>query len=54
MDKRYGSFNSELGQKFEKGELSLNDMHGYTHKNGEPSQISGKQEMFENLINQYI
>lgn len=53
-DKRYGTFKSDLGLKFEKGELSLVDMHAYTHKNGEPAQISGKQEMFENLINQYI
>lgn len=52
--KRYGSFNSDLGQKFEAGKLSLTDMHAYTHKSGEPKQISGKQEMFENLINQYI
>lgn len=53
-DKRYGTFKSDLGLKFEKGELSLVDMHAYTRKNGEPAQISGKQEMFENLINQYI
>jgi len=53
-EKRYGTFNSDLGQKFEKGEFSLVDAHAYTHKNGEPAQISGKQEMFENLINQYI
>lgn len=53
-EKRYGTFKSDLGQKFEKGEFSLVDAHAYTHKNGEPAQISGKQEMFENLINQYI
>jgi xylose isomerase len=51
---RYASFDKGEGKKFEQGKMSLTDLYKYTKKNGEPAQISGKQEMFENLINQYI
>lgn len=52
--KRYASFDKGLGKDFELGKLSLSELHAYTHKHGEPLQISGKQELFENIINQYI
>jgi xylose isomerase len=52
--KRYASFDNGLGKDFELGKLSLSELHAYTHKHGEPLQISGKQELFENIINQYI
>lgn len=51
---RYASFDKGDGAKFEKGELSLEDLRNLAVKNGEPRQISGKQELFENLINQFI
>ena len=51
---RYSSFDSGEGQKFEKGQLSLTDLHRYTLENGEPKQRSGKQELFENIINEHI
>ena len=52
--KRYGSFDKGLGKDFELRKLSLSELHPYTHKHPEPLQISGKQELFENIINQYI
>ena len=52
--KRYSSFDRGQGKLFEQGKLKLTDLYKYTVKNGEPQQISGKQELFENLINQYI
>lgn len=52
--KRYASFDKGLGKDFALGKLSLSELHAYTHKHGEPLQISGKQELFENIINQYI
>lgn len=53
-DDRYASFNTGNGSKFEKGELSLEDLAKIAKEVGEPAQISGKQELFEMLINQYI
>lgn len=52
--KRYASFDSGNGAKFEAGELSLEDLHKIAAEVGEPAQISGKQELYEQLINWYI
>jgi len=51
---RYASFDSGKGKQFEQGKLTLEGLRLLAHKNGEPDQISGKQEYFENLINRYI
>ena len=51
---RYASFDSGRGADFENGKLSLEDLREVALKNGEPEQISGKQELFEQLINLYI
>ncbi len=51
---RYASFNSGNGRKFERGGLSLDALRKLALKNGEPAQISGKQEYFENLLNKFI
>jgi xylose isomerase len=51
---RYASFDSGNGKRFENGELSLTDLRDLAVANGEPEQISGKQELYENLINDYI
>ena len=51
---RYASFNSGKGADFEQGKLSLTDLHKVAHENGELPLRSGKQELFENIINQYI
>ena len=51
---RYASFNSGNGRKFERGNLSLDVLRKLALKNGEPEQISGKQEYYENLLNRFI
>ena len=51
---RYASFDSGDGQAFENGRLSLADLHGIASKAGEPQQRSGRQEAYENLLNQYL
>jgi xylose isomerase len=51
---RYASFDSGNGKAFENGELSLEMLANLAFENGEPKQISGKQEFFENMINQFI
>ncbi|MGZ5247664.1 MAG: xylose isomerase, partial [Flavitalea sp.] len=51
---RYSSFNSGKGKDFEDGLLSLEDLRAYAIENGEPKQISGKQEWLEAMINRFI
>ncbi len=51
---RYSSFDSEEGKKFEKGELTLQALSEIAFKNGILKRKSGKQELFENIINQFI
>ncbi|OGU82015.1 MAG: xylose isomerase [Stygiobacter sp. RIFOXYC12_FULL_38_8] len=51
---RYASFDNGDGATFESGKLGLVDLCNIAAKNGEPKQLSGKQEMFEQLINMYI
>ncbi len=51
---RYQSFDSPAGKAYENGELSLVELEKMAQQNGEPPQISGRQELLENLINQYI
>ncbi len=51
---RYASFDGDKGKDFEAGKLTLEDLRAFAIANGEPKQISGKQEWLENIINQYI
>lgn len=51
---RYASFDSGKGKQFEQGKVTLEDLRKLAHKNGEPEQISGKQEYYENLLNRFI
>ena len=53
-EKRYSSFDSGQGKDFETGKLELSDLYKIAQENGELSLQSGKQELFENIINQYI
>jgi len=51
---RYASFDSGDGAYFEKGQLGLGELARMATELGEPRQISGKQELYESIINQYI
>ncbi len=51
---RYNSFNTGKGKAFEQGKLNLNDLYEIAVNTGELNLKSGKQEMFENIINQFI
>jgi xylose isomerase len=53
-NERYSSFDSGKGKDFEAGKLTLNDLYAIAQENGELPLQSGKQELFENIINQYI
>ncbi|HMN43225.1 MAG TPA: xylose isomerase [Povalibacter sp.] len=51
---RYASFDSVAGVAFERGELSLEALRNLAAEHGEPALTSGKQERYENLLNQYL
>ncbi|MDG2397212.1 MAG: xylose isomerase [Flavobacteriaceae bacterium] len=51
---RYASFDSGMGKDFEKRKLTLVDLYNFAHKNQDIKSISGKQELYEIIINQFI
>jgi xylose isomerase len=53
--RRYSSWDSGIGEKIEKGKTSLKDLEAYIMKKGEiTGNASGRQELLENLINEFI
>ncbi len=51
---RYQSFDAGKGKGFENGELTLEELRNLALEHGEPQMTSGRQEYFENLVNQYL
>ena len=51
---RYASYDSGDGAAFEKGRLDLAQLADIAAETGEPIQVSGKQELYESIINRYI
>ena len=54
IKERYASYDSGLGKDFEDGKLTLEQVADYARKNGEPKLTSGKQELYEAIVNMYI
>ena len=53
LAQRYASFDNGLGKDFEDGKLTMEDIVAYAKQNGEPKQTSGKQELYEAIVNMY-
>ena len=53
LAERYASFDEGQGKAFEEGKLGLEDLVAYAKQHGEPEQISGKQELYEAILNMY-
>lgn len=51
---RYASFDQGQGKAFEDGTLDLTALHAIAAQQGEPKQTSGRQEQYENLVNQFL
>ena len=52
---RYASWDSGIGAKIESGKASFKDLETYMLKQGDASSnVSGRQEFLENLINEFI
>ena len=43
-----------MARRSRMGNLGLAELVALAAKNGEPTQASGKQELYENLLNQYL
>ncbi|MBP8023204.1 MAG: xylose isomerase [Paludibacter sp.] len=54
LKSRYASYDAGKGKEFEEGKLTFEDVYAYAKANGEPKQISGKQELYEAIVNMYI
>jgi xylose isomerase len=52
--RRYSSFDTGDGARFEQGEMNLASLRDLAASEGEPVRASGKQEWYENVINQYL
>ena len=52
--KRYASFDTGIGAKVEAGTATFAELEAHALANGEPTLASGRQEMLENLINEFI
>lgn len=50
---RYASFDSGEGKRFEEGQMTFEEAYEYGKRVGEPAQRSGKQELYEAIINMY-
>ena len=53
LKERYASFDQGKGKEFTEGKLTLEDLVTYAKANGEPKQISGKQELYEAIVAMY-
>ncbi|MCH7228927.1 xylose isomerase [Haloferula sp. A504] len=51
---RYASWDSGIGAKVESGGVTLEDLTAHALSAGEPTLDSGRQEMLENIINEFI
>jgi len=52
--KRYGGWDKKLGKQIEQGKVGFEELEAYALKHGEPTVASGRQEMLENWLNEYI
>ncbi len=52
--KRYASWNDGIGAKVESKSVGLEEITRHVLSSGEPTLASGRQEMLENLINDFI
>lgn len=55
VSQRYSSFDSGIGAKIESGDVNFADLESYILEKGEAEpNVSGRQELLENVVNRYI
>ena len=53
VKERYQSFDQGEGKRFEEGKMTFEEAYEYGKRVGEPKQTSGKQELYEAIVNMY-
>ena len=51
---RYAGWNTGIGSEIESRKVGFEELEAYTLQHGEPEVQSGKQELIENVLNQYV
>lgn len=54
IKKRYAGWDKNLGQQIESKKMDFSKLEKYILQNGEPKLQSGRQELLENILNEYI
>ncbi|MFD2166995.1 xylose isomerase [Thalassotalea euphylliae] len=55
VEQRYAGWNDNLGQRILAGEESLESLSQYVHSNNvNPTHVSGRQELLENILSRYL
>ena len=54
VKQRYAGFQSGMGKKILQGKATLPELEEWAAKIGEPPRTSGRQEMIENVLNDYL
>ncbi|MBI3412210.1 MAG: xylose isomerase [Planctomycetes bacterium] len=55
VKERYGSWDGGIGQKIEKDQATFEDLEKYMLEKGDAAgNVSGRQEMLENIVNRYL
>ncbi len=51
---RYASYSTGIGKDIVEGKVGFKELEAYILENGEPEIVSGRQEVLESLLNQYV
>ena len=54
VKERYAGWDAGIGKEIESGKVGFEGLEKYTLEHGEPQPTSGRQELFENVLNEYI
>jgi xylose isomerase len=55
VKKRYASWDTGIGQQIEQGKVGFEELEKYMLEKGNPDRnVSGRQEMLENVLNRYL
>ena len=54
VKQRYAGWDGELGRRIEAGQAGFAELEQYSLEHGEPEIVSGRQEMLENILNEYL
>lgn len=54
ISERYASFTKGIGKDIVDGKAGFKELEAYVLENGEPEITSGRQELLEAILNQYV